>query len=202
MNWTELFAQWEFVKNAPIPFLVALFIAAGLIWWLLNWGYGTILRHKQSQIGLLESELSNYREKLKGASPEEAKAKIESLEQTVNAVIGKKWNPLTKAELTKLSQAVASLPKRRIQVMYANQLGKELARSIADAFEAAGWTDLHFSEGGGLGIGIGTGRGNGMAFELKKAIEDATSFKVESFGPTEPDIPGIVFVSVGINTQH
>ena len=38
--------------------------------------------------------------------------------------------------------------------MYANQLGRLLARSIADAFETAGWNDMHFTEGGGLGIGI------------------------------------------------
>jgi|SRR6516165_7764416 hypothetical protein len=134
-----------------------------------------------------------------GNSPDQAKSKIEELEKRVKETIGSRWESLTKDEAARLSAAVAKLEKRRIQVMYANQ-GKALARSIADAFEAAGWNDMHFSEGGGLEVGLSTGRGNGMALRLKEAIEVSTRFKkVHSFGPTEPDIPGIVFVGVGIN---
>jgi hypothetical protein len=38
-----------------------------------------------------------------------------------------------------------------------------------------------------------------MALTLKRAIEASTKFKVASFGPDEPDNPGIVFVGVGTN---
>ena len=61
--------------------------------------------------------------------------------------------------------------------------------------------EVVFSEGGGLGEGIATGRGDGMALTLKAAIESATKFKVSSFGPTEADCPGIVFVAVGIKVH-
>jgi hypothetical protein len=40
-----------------------------------------------------------------------------------------------------------------------------------------------------------------MALTLKRAIEASTKFKVASFGPDEPDNPGIVFVGVGTNSR-
>jgi hypothetical protein len=107
---------------------------------------------------------------------------------------------LTKDESDKLVSLIAALPKRRIQVMYVNYLGKNLAKSFADAFEKAGWTDVVFSEGGGLGYGISTGRGNGLALTLKSAIESSTKHKVNSFGPAEDGERSGLFVAVGINS--
>jgi hypothetical protein len=195
----KLLEQWDTVKAAPIPFTIAIIIAAAIIWVAVEWSYRGILGSKNAQIELQDRQLADYRDKLKGASPEEAKAKIDALESTIRTTIGSRWKPLTQDESARLTAAVAPLPKRRIQVMYGNQLGKDLAQSIADAFTKAGWTEVIFSEGGGLGIGVSTGRGNGMALTLKRAIETATKFKVASFGPDEPDVPSIVFVGVGIN---
>ena len=196
----KLSEQWDVIARAPVPFLIAVALVGLIIWSVLAYSYSTRIANLKSEIGLVTRQRDDYREKLGGASPDQAKSKIEELEKRVKETIGSRWESLTKDEAARLSAAVAKLEKRRIQVMYANQLGKALARSIADAFEAAGWNDMHFSEGGGLEVGLSTGRGNGMALRLKEAIEVSTRFKkVHSFGPTEPDIPGIVFVGVGIN---
>jgi len=196
----KLLEQWEVIARAPLPFFIALVVASAIIWIVLSYSYRTRLSNRASEIALVTRQRDDYRDKLGGASPDEAKRKMEELEKRVKETIGSRWEPLTKDEAARLSAAVAKLEKRRIQVMFANQLGKALARSIADAFETAGWNDTRFSEGGGLEIGISTGRGNGLALKLKEAIEASTRFKnVHSFGPTEPDIPGIVFVGVGIN---
>ncbi len=198
---TKLLEQWTSVATAPIPFLIAVILVGGVIWLVIGCSYGSVLESKNAQIELQDRQLSDYREKLQGATPEEAKAKIDALEEKVRNTIGSRWTPLTKDEINKLSAAVAGLPKRKIQVMYSNYLGIDLARSLADAFRAAGWVDLDFSEGGGLGTGVSTGRGNGMALTLKNAIEASTKLKVGSFGPEEPDRPGHVFVAVGINSD-
>lgn len=195
----KLFEQWAAVTAAPIPFTIAIVIAATVIWFVIGWIYGGVVASKNAQIELQDRQLADYRDKLKGATPDEAKAKIDALERTIGLTIGSQWKPLTQDESARLTAAVAPLPKRRIQVMYVNQLGKDLAHSIADAFAKAGWIEVIFSEGGGLGIGVSTGRGNGMALTLKRAIEASTKFKVASFGPEEPDNPGIVFVGVGTN---
>ncbi len=198
-SWKEVLEQCAVIANAPIPFAVLVIVVAGLIWAATNWSYSSVLASKNAQIELQDRQLADYKQKLGGATPEEAKAKIDALEKTIHLTIGSRWQPLTQTESDRLTAAVAPLPKRRIQVMYANQLGKDLAQSIADAFTKAGWTEVIFSEGGGLGIGIGTGRGNGMALTVKQAIESSTKFKVSSFGPDETDSPGFAFVSVGIN---
>ena len=158
----KLLEQWAVVTAAPIPFAIAVVVAAGLIWLAVGWSYSTVLSGKSAQIELQDRQLADYRDKLKGATPEEAKAKIDALEDKVRNTIGDRWEVLTKDESDKLVSLIAALPKRRIQVMYVNYLGKNLAKSFADAFEQAGWTDVVFSEGGGLGYGISTGRGNGL----------------------------------------
>ena len=192
--------QWEVIARAPVPFFVALTVVGAIIWAVLSYSYSTRVTNLELEIALVTRQRDDYRDKLGGASPDQAKSKIDELERRVKETIGSRWEPLSKEEAARLSAAVANLEKRRIQIMFANQLGKNLARSIADAFENAGWRDVHFSEGGGLEIGISTGRGDGLALKLKDAIEESTRFKnVRSFGPTEPDEKSGLFVGVGIN---
>lgn len=171
------------------------------VWLVLAFSYSSLLASKNGQIELLDRQLADYREKLKGATPAEAKAKIDALEEKVQNTIGNKWQPLTTGQSTKLTSLVKSLPKRRIQVMYSNYLGKDLAQNIAGAFTQAGWTDMHFGEGGGLGYGLSTGRGVGMALTLKQVLEEVTNYKVSIHGETEAEIPEFVFVAVGIKND-
>src|SRR6266403_1033215 len=181
----DLTAGWPMIRANLPTFFVILVLMVGAVWVAFSWAYGGVLASKNGQIELQDRQLADYRDKLKGATPEEAKAKIDALEDKVRNTIGDRWEVLTKDESDKLVSLIAALPKRRIQVMYVNYLGKNLAKSFADAFEKAGWTDVVFSEGGGLGYGISTGRGNGLALTLKSAIESSTKRKVNSFGPTE-----------------
>jgi hypothetical protein len=62
------------VAAAPIPFFIALVIAAALIWIAIGWSHSGVLSAKNVQIELQDRQLSDYRDKLKGATPEEAKA--------------------------------------------------------------------------------------------------------------------------------
>jgi len=127
--------QWEVIARAPLPFFIALVVAGAIIWIVLAYSYRTRLSNLASEIALVTRQRDDYRDKLGGASPDEAKRKMEELEKRVKETIGSRWEPLTKDEAARLAAAVAKLEKRRIQVMFANQLGKALARSIADAFE-------------------------------------------------------------------
>ena len=196
----DLTAGWPMIRANLPTFFVILVLMVGAVWVAFSWAYSGVLASKNGQIELQDRQLADYRDKLKGATPEEAKAKIDALEDKVRNTIGDRWEVLTKDESDKLVSLIAALPKRRIQVMYVNYLGKNLAKSFADAFEKAGWTDVVFSEGGGLGYGISTGRGNGLALTLKSAIESSTKRKVNSFGPTEDGERSGLFVAVGINS--
>ncbi len=109
-----------------------------------QWSYSGVLASKNGQIELKDRQLADYRDKLKGATPEEAKAKIDALERTVNLTIGRRWDPLTKPEIAALAVNLTSVPKIRVQIMYENALGKDLAQSFYDAFKQAGWDDASF----------------------------------------------------------
>jgi hypothetical protein len=194
--------QWAAVASAPLPFLIALFVCAGGIWWALDFSYSAALRSKNAQIELKDAQIADYKDKLGGATPAQAKAEMDALKEKVHRTVGDKWPPLTSDQLKALSATLADLPKRRVQIMYSNYLGIDLARSIDEAFKTAGWTDINFSEGGGLGYGISTGRGKGMAVTIKDAIAQSTSLKPTVIGPDEDDIPSLVFVAVGINAPN
>lgn len=190
--------EWPSLRAAPWSMVIIATIAGGA-------GFGLAKLFYSGTLSTLRERLQLYQDRLQGASPDEAKAKIEELQRTiqdlqgtVKSTIGAKWEPLTRDEIIALSVKVSTLEKRRIQIMYGNQLGKDLAQNMSDAFTKAGWPVV-FVEGGGLGIGVSTGPGSGMAYTLKQAIEATTKLKVELLKPEELDHPEIVYVAVGIN---
>jgi hypothetical protein len=193
--------QVAVIWEAPLPHAVALVVGLGVIWLLLDWRYGAIIGHRDSEISSLKTQRDEYKNKSGGASPDEVKAKLDELAEMTNYTIGGKWPALTPAEVTNLAAKFALLPKRRIQVMYSNYRGKDLAQLFVDALKQGGWTDIHYSEGGGLGMGVSTGRGNGAAITMKKIIEETTQLKVGSFGPDEPGDNTGLFIAVGINAK-
>jgi hypothetical protein len=186
--------EWPTVSGAPWSFAIISAVAIGL-------GFGVATLWWSGTVSTLRERLSLYQDRLQGASPDEAKARIDTLEERVRNTIGSKWEPLTRDEITKLTSAVSGLQKRMIQIMYSNYLGRDLAESIANAFRIGGWGDMSFSEGSGLGVGVSTGLGNGMAVTLKGAIESSTKLQVRVIDADKPDNLRVVFVAVGIRAE-
>jgi hypothetical protein len=164
----KLLEQWAVVTAAPIPFAVAVAIAAGLIWLAVGWSYSAVLSSKNAQIELQDRQLADYKQKLDGATPDQARAKIEALERTVKMTVGARWEPLDKSQISTLAAKLKEIPKSRASIMYENALGKEMAESIFAAFKEAGWDQAALSTGSGLGEGIVTGWGT-RGTDLKAA---------------------------------
>lgn len=161
-----------------------------------------MLGSKNAQIELQDRQLADYRNKLGGATPTEAKAEIDALKEKIRHTIGDKWTPLTAAEITVLKEKLTALPKKiRVQIMYENYLGKDLAQSFYDAFKQAGWTGAVLSTGSGLGYGVTTGQGSGIAPQLKKVIEESSKIEVEVLRPDQPEWGDLFFLAVGINSK-
>jgi hypothetical protein len=119
----------------------------------------------------------------------------------VASTIGSRWEPLNEAEIAALSAKLTDIPKLRVQIMYENALGKELAQSFYEAFKQVRWDGATLGIGSGLGPGVTIGQGSGTAtVALKSAIETASRVKVEILRPDRPQWPGIVFLAVGINS--
>jgi hypothetical protein len=117
--------EMRVIAQAPVIFFAALAVLSAIIWKLLAWRHAA----KDDLIAL-------YKARRDGATPDQARARVDKLESMVKRTIGSEWTPLTPHEVQALSREVAPIEKRRIQVMYLNAYGKALAKSIADAFEA------------------------------------------------------------------
>src|ERR1700738_4461531 len=135
-QWMQnLAAGWPMIRANLPTFFVVLMLMISVVWVVLNWSYTGVLASKNSQIELQDRQLADYREKLKGATPEEAKAKIDTLEHTLRVTVGQRWTPLTKSQIDDLASKLKAIQKSRAQIMYENTLGKELAQSIFEAFK-------------------------------------------------------------------
>jgi hypothetical protein len=194
----SLSEQWEFAKNAPV-LLLGITIAVGLgMWALFSFVYRERLAARDDSITLVTRQRDDYKDKLSGATPDQAKAKIEALEHTVQTVIGARWTPLTNEEVDRLAARLSAMSPKQLSVQYENPFGRDLAQSILDAAKKAGWTNVHLiSSGSFLGPGIWVHMGRGTAATIKQAIEASTQLRVGHSMP-DADDPGGYFIVIGI----
>jgi hypothetical protein len=196
----EFLAQIETLKSVWQPFVIALVLVAGGIFVAIDWRYKGVVEAKSATIERLTGEVGEYKSKLSGASPDEAKAKIERLEQTLNLAIGSRWEPLTADQSNRLFNAISAMQTRRIQIMFENPFGKELATSIADVFRRARW-DVKFSTGGGFETGIVVGLNLLIANQIILAFESATPLRPRLTDNATEDGPSdLLIIGVGINS--
>jgi hypothetical protein len=161
----------------------------------MTWGYGR-------ENSYLRTQLDDYKEKLKGATPQEARDRIDQLEKAANEVIGKRWQPLTSTQISKLADELKPFANAvKVSIMYENSLGKALGESFDKAFDQAGWTNKSFGTGSGLGPHLSVGVGSDTALKVKKAVEAATGHKVDASRPDQEQWPGLIYLAVGINTD-
>ena len=125
--------EMRVLGNAPVVFAGTILIIAGAIWWALSWRYSRIIKNRERTIAL-------YKNRLGGASPDEAKAKIDSLEGQIWTLKDRVWPKLpptavadleTSLKMVEAPQQIAILPQDIDSVF--------LARDLVDAFTRIGW---------------------------------------------------------------
>jgi hypothetical protein len=186
----KLLQESALVASMPIPFAVALVSIAAAILLAVGWSCRRVLRKRADR------RRSDHRDRPATAEEEDTDA----LERMVALTIGSRWTPLNEAEIAALSTRLTDIPKIRVQIMYENALGKELAQSFYEAFKLAEWGGAALGIGSGLGHGVTIGQGSGTAtIALKSAIEATTQLKVAIVRPDQPQWPWVVFLAVGVN---
>ena len=189
----KLLQGWPLVAAAPIPFAIAFVGTAAAVSLAVVWSCRRMLRKRADR------RLSDHSDEPGKATPEEGSKA--ALERMVALTIGSRWTPLNEAEIAALSARLTDIPKIRVQIMYENALGKDLAQSFYEAFKLAEWGGAALGIGSGLGSGVTIGQGSGTAtIALKSAIEAASRLKVAIVRPDQPQWPGVVFLAVGVNS--
>ena len=190
----ELLQEWALAAGVPIPFAVAFVGIAAAILLAVGWSCRGVLRKRA------DPRRSDHRDRSGRATVEEENT--DALDRMVALTIGSRWAPLSEAEIVALSTRLADIPKIRVQIMYENALGKELAQSFYEAFKLAEWGGAALGIGSGLGHGVTIGQGSGTAtIALKSAIEATSQVKVAIVRPDKPQWPGVVFLAVGVNSS-
>jgi len=132
------------ILQAPATFSVALVLCVGVIWAAFSWAYlsrfegqSSTLSSLEGRLKLKDDQISDYKDKLSGATPLEAKKRIEALELQVTALSPRRLTTEQKAQISNsLAGAAGSI---NIGSDMAVADAKPLAADLASAFQAAGW---------------------------------------------------------------
>lgn len=153
-------AWWRVVTAAPhlsvlliLTCLIAGYVAA-------RWRYAGKIETLEARLTLKDETVADYKRKLDGATPDEAKARIETLERLVAPL---KPRDLTDGQALILTRHLSPLAPRSAEIGYAHGYAgcQEYAERLRAVFRGAGWTAqlnsivAPFSKGLGLTVMAG-----------------------------------------------
>jgi hypothetical protein len=113
-------------------FGAAVLFLGAIIWAALRWRYSAIIGHRNHIIAL-------YKARLNGATPDQAKAKMDSLEGQVVSLKNREWPKPTPAAVTDFESILASQGSHVVSVLPQDRDSVFLARDLVDAFKRIGW---------------------------------------------------------------
>ncbi|MGM5020219.1 hypothetical protein [Tardiphaga sp. 367_B4_N1_1] len=146
----DLTAGWPMIRANLPTFIVLAALMFGAIWWLMDWRYGGILTgrdgiisNKDSEIALLKGQRDDYKDKLSGATPDQAKARIDALEGRLKQI--EQTGPRSLA--AEQRQALTQTARVPVGAQYALTIVTEggcpdcpvYASILERAFRDAGW---------------------------------------------------------------
>jgi hypothetical protein len=97
--------EWSVIRTAPWSIAAVTFVVIAAVWFLISQINSATFAAKDATIETFRAQNQSYKEKLNGASPEEASARIKLLEERLSKVEGRNIDP------NKLSAARETLSK-------------------------------------------------------------------------------------------
>ena len=114
------------ISEAPFVFGAAVLLLGAIIWAALRWRYSSIIDHRDRTIAL-------YKARLDGATPDQAKGKMDSLEGQVVSLKNREWSKLAPAAVTDFENVLASQGSHVVSVLPQDRDSVFLARDLVDA---------------------------------------------------------------------
>ena len=136
----KLQAVWQ-------PFLLASSIIGIVVWRAVKHNYQGRLDNNTELLRLRDAQLEDYKDKLSGASPDEAKARIDALETRLNILEPRN---LTSAQKEKITAAMKPFEGGWIHIEADSSVGDaiRLQAGLLQAFSKANWNIAHSSISG------------------------------------------------------
>jgi hypothetical protein len=170
----DLIAGWPMIRANLPTFFVILVLIICAVWWIMGWRYGDLLASKNGQIELQDRQLAAYKQKLDGATPEQAKSRIDALEAQLNPITARRWQPLTEPQIGNLRLSLRKLPAPSpLRIVCGGSDCVDLAESLSKLFNGIGWQvkpecGLYFDAPTGIAISQRNVADRGLADALEK----------------------------------
>jgi hypothetical protein len=133
-------AGWPMIRANLPTFFVILVLIIGAVWFVVNWSYSGVLTSKTGQLELQDRQLADYKQKLNGANPEQAKSRIDDLEARLIRITARRWDPLTDSQIAEVRVTLRKLPKPyALRIVYGGSDCVDLAESLSRLFNGIGW---------------------------------------------------------------
>ena len=127
-----ILGELHLIVEAPLVFGAAVLLLGAIIWAALRWRYSRGIERRNHIIAL-------YKARLNGATPDQAKAKIDSLEGQVVSLKNREWPKLTPAAVTDFESVLASQGSHVVSILPTDRDSIFFARDLVDAFKRIGW---------------------------------------------------------------
>jgi hypothetical protein len=127
-----ILGEGRVITEAPLVFGAAVVFLGAIIWTALRWRYSRTIEHRNHIIAL-------YKDRLDGATPDQAKAKMDSLEGQLVSLKNREWPKLAPAAVTDFERILASEGSHFVSVLAQDRDSIFLARDLVDAFNRIGW---------------------------------------------------------------
>lgn len=175
-QWMQnLFDGWPMIRANLPTFFVILVLMVGAVWIVVNWSYSTIFASKNSQIELQDRQLADYKNKLQGATPDQAKAQIDELEGRLKRIEQAGPRPLSQEQRQTLTQNARVPGAARYVLTITSEGGCPDCPVYASAFERAlrdaGW---------GVQNGIVMGPGQRPVQGIALLVPDLANLSIEA----------------------
>lgn len=140
----DLTTGWPMIRANIPTFIVLTVLIFGVVWWLMDWRYGGIIANRDSEISSLKTQKDEYKDKLNGATPDQAKARIDALEARLARVEPRHLTEAQQTDLVnRLRNGTSSIRiDGDLTCADCGQYKGDLARTFRDA---AGWQVLEGS---------------------------------------------------------
>jgi hypothetical protein len=138
---TYLGKEWSVISQAPLIFIMAAMVVCTIAYLAARWRYTGRISHLVERINLRDDRIAEYERKLGGATPDEAKARLDALEAKVSELMPRE---LSKAQIEKIIEYAARPKTSEARISIVVELGcsdgQRYAAQFVRAFEMTpGW---------------------------------------------------------------
>ena len=154
-SWEKILEQFALVKAAPVPFFAVTLAIIGIVWYVENWAYSSIIANRDSKITSVTTSkdeiIASLKEriqlrdeqlqsKFKATPPDEAKSIIQTLQDRLNKLSPRRLDPEKKVALEKKLK-LSSGTTYSIEIAHDGSCPdcNQFATDFSTLFSSAGW---------------------------------------------------------------